>query len=188
MQDFLRESQWLLWVAGALILGLLELTALDFVFSMLVGGALAAALAAAFGFSFTVQAFVFTGVSLIGLVVVRPYLKRWAMRSNPDVPTNVDALAGRTALTLTPVDDRGGQVKLSGETWTARTADRGTRIDADVDVVVVKIEGATALVRAEQPADQRVDPVGQGPNQQDAEQQHPGTGDEPGRTPPPMEQ
>lgn len=178
MQEFLRETQWLLWVAGALILGLLELTALDFVFSMLVGGALAAALAAALGFSFTVQAFVFAGVSLVGLLVVRPYLKRWAMRSNPDVPTNVDALAGRSALSLTPVDGRGGQIKLSGETWTARTADRGTRIDADVDVVVVRIEGATALVRAEQAADQRPDP-----------QQHdPGAGDEPGRTPPPMEQ
>ena len=49
MQEFLRETQWLLWVAGALILGLLELTALDFVFSMLVGGALAAALAAPAG-------------------------------------------------------------------------------------------------------------------------------------------
>ncbi|WP_380168169.1 NfeD family protein [Jannaschia sp. R86511] len=180
MQEFLRESQWLLWVAGALVLGLLELTALDFVFSMLVAGALAAALAAGLGFSFTVQAFVFTGVSLLGLLLVRPYLKRWAMRSNPDQPTNVDALTGRPALTLSVVDDRGGQVKLSGETWTARTADRGSRIDADVDVVVVRIEGATALVRAEQPAERPAEPH---PQQHD-----PGAGDEPGRTPPPMEQ
>lgn len=172
MQEFLRESQWLLWVAGALILGLLELTALDFVFSMLVGGALAAALAAGLGFGFTVQAFTFTVVTLLGLVLVRPYLKRWAMRSNPDNPTNVDALRGRSALTLVQVDDRGGQVKLSGETWSARTADRGTRIAADVDVVVVRIDGATALVRAEQPAEQLHDPA---------------SGDEPGRTPPPME-
>jgi membrane protein implicated in regulation of membrane protease activity len=147
--EFLRETQWLLWVGGAIILALLELTALDFVFSMLVAGALAAALAAGLGFSFTVQAFVFTLVSVVGLVLVRPWLRRWANRSAPDMPTNVDALAGRRALTLTDVDDRAGQVKLSGETWSARVADRGARIPADADVVVVSIDGATALVRAD---------------------------------------
>lgn len=147
MPEFVREAQWLLWVGGALILGLLELTALDFVFSMLVAGALAAALAAGLGFSFTVQAFVFTGVSVLGLVLVRPYLRRWALRSSPDNPTNVDALAGRQAVTLSQVDGRSGQVKLSGETWTARTADRGAVIEPDTDVVVVRIEGATAIVR-----------------------------------------
>jgi membrane protein implicated in regulation of membrane protease activity len=157
--EFIREAQWLLWVGGALVLGLLELTALDFVFSMLVAGALAAGLAAALGFSFTVQAFVFTGVSVIGLVVVRPYLRRWAARSAPDVPTNVDALAGRTALALTELDDRGGQVKLSGETWSARVADRGVRIPADTDVVVVRIEGATAIVRADAPTTDPTPPM-----------------------------
>lgn len=149
MPEFLRETQWLLWVGGALVLGLLELTSLDFVFAMLVAGALSAGLVAGVGFGFTVQALVFTAVSVLGLVVVRPYMKRWADRSAPDQPTNVDALTGRPALTLTDVDDRSGQVKLSGETWSARTADRGVRIPADTDVVVVRIDGATALVRAE---------------------------------------
>lgn len=149
MPEWVRETQWLLWVGGALVLGLLELTSLDFVFAMLVGGALAAGLAAGLGFSFTVQAFVFAGVSVVGLVVVRPFMKRWADRSAPDQPTNVDALTGRYALTLTDVDDRSGQVKLAGDTWSARAADRGARITADTDVVVVRIDGATALVRAE---------------------------------------
>lgn len=146
MVEFVREAQWLLWVAGALVLGLLELTGLDFVFAMLVAGALSAALAAGLGFGFTVQAFVFALVSVVGLVVVRPWLRRWALRSSPSQPTNADALPGRTALTLTEVDDRGGQVKLQGETWSARAAVRGNRIPADSDVVVVRIEGATAVV------------------------------------------
>jgi membrane protein implicated in regulation of membrane protease activity len=153
VQEFLRETQWLLWVGGALVLGLLELTSLDFVFAMLVAGALSAGLVAGIGFGFTVQALVFTGVSVLGLVVVRPYMKRWADRSAPDQPTNVDALAGRGAVTLTVVDERSGQVKLSGETWSARTADRGVRIEPDADVVVVRIEGATAVVRPDPSAD-----------------------------------
>lgn len=149
MVEFLRDAQWFVWVAGALVLGLLELTSLDLVFGMLVIGALAAGGAALLGFSFVVQALVFTGVSTVGLLVARPFIKRAVDRSVPDAPTNVDALAGRTALTLTEVDDRGGQVKLSGETWSARTVDRGARITADTDVVVVRIDGATAMVRAE---------------------------------------
>ncbi len=91
----------------------------------------------------------FTVVSTVGLVVARPYIKRSVDRSVPDAPTNVDALTGRHALTLTEVDERGGQVKLQGETWSARTADRGVRLAPDTDVVVVRIDGATALVRAE---------------------------------------
>lgn len=150
MVDFLRDAQWFLWVAGALVLGLLELTSLDLVFGMLVVGALAAGGTAALGFSFLVQALVFSAVSTVGLVVARPYIKRAADRSVPDAPTNVDALTGRTALTLTDVDDRGGRVKLSGETWSARVSERGARIPADTDVVVVRIDGATALVRTEQ--------------------------------------
>lgn len=149
MTDFLRDAQWFLWVAGALVLGLLELTSLDLVFGMLVAGALAAGGAALLGYSFVVQALVFTLVSTLGLVVARPYIKRAVDRSVPDAPTNVDALTGRTAVTLIEVDDRGGQVKLSGETWSARAADRGDRIAVDTVVLVVRIDGATALVRAE---------------------------------------
>lgn len=149
MREFLGDALWVIWVGAALAMALLELTSMDFVFSMLVGGALVAAVAAGFGFSFTVQAFVFTGVSVVGLVVVRPVLKRWAQRSVPEVPTNVDALAGRSAVTLVPVDDRSGQVRLSGETWSARTERRAAPIPADADVLVLRIEGATAVVRAD---------------------------------------
>ncbi|WP_336921181.1 NfeD family protein [Aquipuribacter sp. SD81] len=145
--DFLRETQWVLWVAGALVLGLLELTSLDFVFAMLVAGALAAGLVAVLGLSFAWQVAAFSVVSLVGLVLVRPAIKRWAVRSNPDSPTNADALPGRRALTLTAVDDRSGQVKLAGETWSARSADRSATIPADSDVVVVRIDGATAVVQ-----------------------------------------
>ena len=41
MADYLRETQWLVWLAAAIILGLVELASFDFVFSMLVLGALA---------------------------------------------------------------------------------------------------------------------------------------------------
>ncbi len=149
MSEFLREAQWLVWVAIAIGLGLLELTSLDFVFGMLVLGSLSAAGVAALGFSLPWQIGTFSVVSALGLILGRPYLKRLVMRSAPEQPTNVDALAGRSALVLEVVTDRAGLVKLAGETWSARTAERGTALPAGIDVVVERIDGATAVVRAE---------------------------------------
>lgn len=149
MREFLGDALWVIWVGAALGMALLELTSMDFVFSMLVGGSLAAAVVAALGFSFTVQAFVFTGVSVAGLVLVRPLLKRWAQRSSPEVPTNVDALTGRSAITLGVVDDRSGLVRLAGDTWSARTEPRAPAVPAHAEVTVLRVEGATAVVRAD---------------------------------------
>ena len=146
MADLFRETQWLLWVIAALLLGLLELISFDFVFSMLVIGALAAAGAAFLGYGFTVQVFTFAIASVLALLLVRPALRRWIGRHSPETVTNADALVGRTAITLAEVTGRAGQVKLAGETWSARAADQAAVIPEGVDVTVVRIEGATAVV------------------------------------------
>jgi membrane protein implicated in regulation of membrane protease activity len=144
--DFFRDTQWLLWILAALVLGLLELLSFDFVFSMLVIGALAASGAAFLGYGFTVQVFAFAIASVLGLILVRPLVKRWLTREVVEGVTNVDALVGRTAVTLAPVDVRSGQVKLVGETWSARTENAADVLPAGIDVTVVRIEGATAVV------------------------------------------
>jgi membrane protein implicated in regulation of membrane protease activity len=53
---------------------------------------------------------------------------------------------GADALVTERVDGHGGQVKLSGELWTARTFDEDDVIEPGVRVRVMQIEGATALV------------------------------------------
>jgi membrane protein implicated in regulation of membrane protease activity len=145
---WLRDTQWLLWIAAALVAGLLEITSLDFVFAMLVAGALAAAGAAFLGYSFTVQTLVFAGTSAVGLAVVRPAIKKWATRNSPFIPTNVDALQGKRAEALTEITDRTGSVKLDGETWSARCDPGAALIPAGELVQVVQIDGATAVVRS----------------------------------------
>ena len=140
------DSMWLVWLGAALVAGLLELTSMSFVFVMLAGGALAAALVAAVGAGLPFQAIVFASTSAVLIFAVRPGVKRWAARNAPYVPTNVDALRGSRARTLSEVDHRGGTVKLAGETWSARTSDEGTVIPADQPVDVARIDGATAVV------------------------------------------
>ena len=141
----LRDPQWLWWVAGALAAGLIEVVSLDFFFLMIAGGALVAAVAAAFSAPVPVQVVVFAISSGTLLFTGRPALKRWAHRT-PSSPTNAAALVGRDALVLETVTDLTGRVKLAGEVWSART-ETGTRsLEIGSDVHVVRIAGATAVV------------------------------------------
>ena len=144
--DWLRDTQWLLWVGAAIVAGLLEMLSLDFVFTMFVGGALAGAATAALGGPVPLQVIVFAVVSGVLLVGVRPPIRRWAHRSAPFQPTNAGALVGRQAETLTEVTTHGGQVKLAGEVWTARAAPGSLPLEPHSIAHVVAIDGATAVV------------------------------------------
>ena len=53
-------------------------------------------------------------------------------------------------MVLQEVTDRSGLVKLTGETWTARTTS-GAVLPIDQSVNVLRIEGATAIVEALSP-------------------------------------
>jgi membrane protein implicated in regulation of membrane protease activity len=144
--EWLRESQWLWWVGGALALGLVEVASLDLVFIMLSIGSLAAAGAALVGATFTVQVLVFAATSGLLLAVVRPIALRRLKPAGPAQRTGTAAHVGRRAIVLTPVTDRAGRVKLAGEEWSARSAVPGRSFDVDELVEVVQIDGATAVV------------------------------------------
>ena len=159
--DWLRETQWLIWVGGGITALLLELLSLDFALTMLAGGAFAAAGTAALGFGFPAQAIVFALVSTVGLVLVRPRLRRWAHRSTPMTLTGADALVGRQAETLTQVTPQGGQVKLAGEVWSARAAPGSRPLEPHSIAHVVAIDGATAVVEYRPPRGGEITPGGE---------------------------
>jgi membrane protein implicated in regulation of membrane protease activity len=141
--DALLDRSWLLWIAAALVLGILEITAIDLVFAMLAGGALAGALADALGLGFVGQVLIAAVVAGLLIGTIRPVLLR-RLHMPPVGTTNSAALVGRSALVLQSVTLRGGLVKLGGETWSARSAGP-TFVEGD-DVVVTAIDGATAVV------------------------------------------
>jgi len=86
------------------------------------------------------------GVVSIGLVVgVRPQLLR-RVRRGEITATNASALVGKEATVLQRIDGGLGQVKLSGEVWTARSYDDGQALEVGRTVRVMEIDGATAVV------------------------------------------
>lgn len=144
---------WLIWLGVFLVAGVVEVLTVDFIFLMIGGGALTAALSAGLGAPGPLQVVIFAAATIVLLATGRPPLKRWA-RSTPLHVTNAGALVGRDAVVLTPVTERGGEVKLAGEVWTAR-AGGPHPLEPGSAVVVLRIDGATAVV---EPAQQLPDP------------------------------
>jgi membrane protein implicated in regulation of membrane protease activity len=134
----------LFWLIGGIALIAAEMLSGDFFLLMVGVGALVAAGSEwAFG-NTLVSSAVFALVS-IGLVTfARPWLKR---RMHGElVHTNADALIGRKAVAVSVVDGRGGQVRLDGDVWSARSFDDKQAISPGASVTVVEIAGATAVV------------------------------------------
>lgn len=139
----------LIWLIGGIVLIAAEVLSGDFFLLMVGLGGLAGALAE-WSFGNTLITVAVFAVSSIGLVTfARPWLKK--RFHGALVPDNVQALIGSTATTLSTVDQNGGQVKLSGEVWTARSFDAKQVIEPGTPVTVVEISGATAIVMPELP-------------------------------------
>jgi membrane protein implicated in regulation of membrane protease activity len=139
------DYDWVAWLGMAVVLGLVEVTTLDLTFLMIAAGALAGAGAAGVGLPFALQVVVAIVVAIGMLGVVRPVALRH-LRTPAAIRTGTAALIGSGAVAIERVDAHGGQVKLKGEVWSARTYDPSTVIEAGRNVEVVQIDGATAVV------------------------------------------
>ena len=134
-----------MWFAAAGVLLVVEMLTVDLLFASLAFSALLAAGANALGYGVAIQGVVFGVGAVSSLMFLRPIALRHLKKKPADHATNIEALIGAPALTLSVVSENEGLVKLSGETWSARS-NKG-EIESGVRVEVVAIEGATAVVK-----------------------------------------
>lgn len=154
MPDWLRESpQWLWWIGAALAFGIVEMTTLDLLFLMLALGALVAAIVAGAGIPLIWQVLIFAVSAGLFVFALRPVALRYVQLEGRGGPMNIDGHIGQTATVLQEVTDRSGRIKLRGEEWTARSELEGVTFAAGDLVDVVKIDGATAVVKLASPED-----------------------------------
>jgi membrane protein implicated in regulation of membrane protease activity len=136
---------WLLWVVLAAVLAIGEVLTLGFLLGLLALAAVAAGVVAALGGGLIVQFLVFIAASIASLALIRPVAQRH-LRTPARIRTGTAALVGAKGVVTQRVDDLNGQVKIGGETWSARAFMDGQVIEPGTRVEVAKIEGATALV------------------------------------------
>jgi membrane protein implicated in regulation of membrane protease activity len=138
-------EEWVWWMIAAGVLAIGEIFTLSFFLGPISVAAVSAAIVALVGLGLGVQWVVFIAVSLASLAVLRPIARRH-LRTPAQIRTGTAALIGSRALVLERVDGDGGQVKIGGEIWSARSFDDDHVFEQGARVEVLKIEGATALV------------------------------------------
>jgi membrane protein implicated in regulation of membrane protease activity len=137
-------NAWI-WLAGAVLLSIAELLGGEFVLLMLGGGALVTAVIALFAGALWVQLLVFALVSVALVVLARPpMLRRFHVPAA--IPSGIDAMIGSEAMVISTVDAERGQVKISGEVWSAIGVEGHRPLPPGTAVTVVEVRGATAVV------------------------------------------
>jgi membrane protein implicated in regulation of membrane protease activity len=138
-------EDWVWWMIAAGVFAIGEIATLGFFLGPIAIAGVAAAIVALAGGGLAAQWIVFIAVSLASLLVLRPIARRH-MRTPGQLRTGTAALIGRSAVVLERVDRDGGQVKLAGEVWSARSYDDDEAFEPGDRVEVMQIDGATALV------------------------------------------
>lgn len=138
-------DDWVWWMIAAGVLAVGEIATLGFFLGPIAVAATLTAIVALAGAGLAIQWVVFIAASLGTVLVLRPVARRH-LRTPASLRTGTAALVGGRAVVLERVDANGGQVKIGGETWSARAYDEDDSFEPGARVEVMQIDGATALV------------------------------------------
>ena len=140
-----------MWLIILVVLALAEAATINLVSIWFAAGALVALLDSLFCQNFWIQLVLFILVSALCLALVRPLAQK---KFTPHLrPTNLDLLLGQDAVVTEDIDNLAatGQVKVGGQTWTARN-EVEEPIPAGSIVQVLRIEGVKIIVRVKDSA------------------------------------
>ena len=137
MLAYILENMWQVWAVVAVICLILELMAGDFFIICFSIGAVGGLLTALLSDSLYLQLFAFAVFTVLALVYVRPFAKRYLHKGEDSRVSNADALMGRQGWVVETVKAGGfGRVQIDGDIWKAVT-----RGEADIpegsNVVVI---------------------------------------------------
>lgn len=135
----------LVWFLILIFLVVLEAATTQLVAIWFALGALGALLISLATDSVPVQVTVFIIVSIVSLLLTRPYLRRY---QSSKARLNLDRIIGASALVVEDIDNvaESGAVSINGQIWTARSEDGG-RIEKGTRTVVARMEGVKVFVK-----------------------------------------
>ena len=143
---FISGNTYIFWLVAMIVLLIVEGMVPGLVSIWFALGALAAMISSFFHAPFWLQLVWFAVVSLAALCITRPLVKKYV---NAKIqPTNADALIGKECIVTECIDNIAGEgaVKISGQVWTARSADDSVKIEQGQIVRVKEIQGVKLIV------------------------------------------
>jgi len=138
---------WGVWLVVAVVCAIAEIFTTGFFVIWFSAGALVALLLSVFNQGLILQIASFIGISSILILSTKRISSRWISKDR-EVKTNVYALEGKTGYVIQEIPEgEFGQVRIDGETWTARS-ESGAKIPCGAKVKVVKVEGVHLVVNS----------------------------------------
>jgi membrane protein implicated in regulation of membrane protease activity len=146
LTDWLGENAWALWLSIAFLLAVAEILSLDLVLIMLAVGALAGAgVAVVAPGLWWLQVAVALSVSLGMLLLLRPTLMA-KVRNMPGYRSSASKMVGSTGVAVSEITRGGGEIKVDGQSWSARPYSSDLVIEQGTEIEVYEIDGAIAVV------------------------------------------
>lgn len=138
---------WQFWLIAAGIFFIIEIATVGFLVFWFGIGALIAMVVSIFVPNVYIQALVFIVSSTLLIFFTKPFVNKFVNKEKT-IATNAYSIIGRTGIVTKEINDlKGtGQVKIGGETWSAKTLSEET-IPEDTEIEVVKIDGVKAIVQ-----------------------------------------
>jgi len=139
---------WENWIYAGIILLILEVFTPGFVVACFGIGALFASIFAYFDASISIQLLVFSVVTLVSFLGLRPYALKHLYKAEGDVKTNADSLIGMKGIVKETInsDLNKGRVAIYGDNWKARSIDHSIIKKGD-SVEVVEMESTILIVK-----------------------------------------
>lgn len=141
------------WLVAIVVLLIIEAVVPGLISIWFAIGALAALISALFHAPLWLQLVWFFAVSILTLVLTRPFVKKYV--NGRVTPTNADMVLGREAVVTEAIDNlrAKGAVMLDGKVWTARMTPEGETAAEGETVRVLRIEGVKLIVEKLPPSD-----------------------------------
>jgi membrane protein implicated in regulation of membrane protease activity len=146
LTDWLGDNSWAIWLSLAFLLGIAEIMSLDLVLIMLAVGALAGAVVAVVAPSlWWLQILVASGISIMMLLLLRPTLLA-KVRNMPGYRSSAAKMVGSSGVATSQIDRSGGEIKVDGQSWSARPYSSDLVIEQGTEIEVYEIDGVIEVV------------------------------------------
>ena len=138
---------WQIWliISGLFFIG--EIITVGFLVLWLSIGSLIAMVVSIFApDAIILQTSIFLISSTLLILFTKPLVDKYITRKT--VPTNVNTLIGKKAIVLTSINslEATGQVKVNGETWSAKTETEEI-LEIGTEVEILQVDGVKLLVK-----------------------------------------
>lgn len=138
---------WTLWLIIAGFFAILEIFTVGFLVIWIGAGAL---LAMIVSFFFPKQIVLQIAIWVISSIILILLTRKFAEKVEPKATaTNVYSIIGKKAYVTKEINNlkSQGQIKINGDTWSARSENPEGIIPIDSEVEIVRIEGVKAIVK-----------------------------------------